>query len=115
MARRALAWWWMLLLAAAVRLAGADDPYRYFDWTVTYGPINPLGTTQQVLEMWPISLNFATLSLCHFWVLHPKCQMLLMIGDSACQIGAPSASLITKFVHFLLNLLLHPKLLELVW
>jgi hypothetical protein len=43
------AWWWVLLLAAAARLAGADDPYRYFDWTVTYGPINPLGTTQQVL------------------------------------------------------------------
>jgi hypothetical protein len=48
MARRALALWWVLLLAAAVRLAGADDPYRYFDWAVTYGPINPLGTAQQV-------------------------------------------------------------------
>uniref|UniRef100_A0ACD5UQ67 Uncharacterized protein n=1 Tax=Avena sativa TaxID=4498 RepID=A0ACD5UQ67_AVESA len=48
MATRALPWWWVLLLAAAAaRLAGADDPYRYFDWTVTYGPINPLGTTQQ--------------------------------------------------------------------
>ncbi|KAM0849586.1 hypothetical protein ACQ4PT_053622 [Festuca glaucescens] len=42
-----LAWYWVLLLAAAATLAGADDPYRYFDWTVTYGPINPLGTTQQ--------------------------------------------------------------------
>lgn len=43
-----MAWWWVLLLAAAAaRLAGADDPYRYFDWTVTYGPINPLGTAQQ--------------------------------------------------------------------
>ena len=36
----------LLLLLAA--LAGADDPYRYFTWTVTYGPITPLGTTQQV-------------------------------------------------------------------
>ncbi|CAD6227026.1 unnamed protein product [Miscanthus lutarioriparius] len=35
----------LLLLLAA--LAGADDPYRYFTWTVTYGPITPLGTTQQ--------------------------------------------------------------------
>lgn len=39
---------WVLLLLLAARLAGADDPYRYFTWTVTYGPINPLGTTQQV-------------------------------------------------------------------
>jgi hypothetical protein len=36
----------LLLLLAA--LAGADDPYRYFTWTVTYGPITPLRTTQQV-------------------------------------------------------------------
>ncbi|XP_042459924.1 L-ascorbate oxidase homolog [Zingiber officinale] len=27
--------------------AGADDPYRYFTWTVTYGPITPLGVPQQ--------------------------------------------------------------------
>ncbi|KAF7008657.1 hypothetical protein CFC21_023367 [Triticum aestivum] len=38
---------WVLLAAVAARLAGADDPYRYFTWIVTYGPINPLGTTQQ--------------------------------------------------------------------
>ncbi|KAL5199160.1 hypothetical protein ABZP36_002672 [Zizania latifolia] len=35
------------LLAVAATLAGADDPYRFFTWTVTYGPINPLGSTQQ--------------------------------------------------------------------
>lgn len=38
----------LLLAVAAASLAGADDPYRYFTWTVTYGPISPLGTTQQV-------------------------------------------------------------------
>uniref|UniRef100_A0A804Q4S1 L-ascorbate oxidase n=1 Tax=Zea mays TaxID=4577 RepID=A0A804Q4S1_MAIZE len=37
----------LLLAVAAASLAGADDPYRYFTWTVTYGPISPLGTTQQ--------------------------------------------------------------------
>ncbi|TKW30167.1 hypothetical protein SEVIR_2G017100v4 [Setaria viridis] len=37
----------LVLLAVAVSLAGADDPYRYYTWTVTYGPITPLGTTQQ--------------------------------------------------------------------
>ncbi|VAH31095.1 unnamed protein product [Triticum turgidum subsp. durum] len=38
---------WVLLAAMAARLAGADDPYRYFTWIVTYGPINPLGAIQQ--------------------------------------------------------------------
>ncbi|KAJ3669854.1 hypothetical protein LUZ60_010178 [Juncus effusus] len=28
-------------------LAGADDPYRFYTWVVTYGPISPLGTVQQ--------------------------------------------------------------------
>ncbi|GJN24309.1 hypothetical protein PR202_gb12044 [Eleusine coracana subsp. coracana] len=37
----------IVFLAAAAALVGADDPYRYFTWTVTYGPISPLGTTQQ--------------------------------------------------------------------
>ncbi|TVU40535.1 hypothetical protein EJB05_14002 [Eragrostis curvula] len=37
----------LVVLATAIALVGADDPYRYFTWTVTYGPINPLGTNQQ--------------------------------------------------------------------
>ncbi|KAL8128922.1 hypothetical protein V2J09_018077 [Rumex salicifolius] len=28
-------------------LAGADDPYRFFNWNVTYGTIYPLGVPQQ--------------------------------------------------------------------
>ncbi|WVZ61594.1 hypothetical protein U9M48_011446 [Paspalum notatum var. saurae] len=35
----------LFALAAAASLAGADDPYRYYTWTVTYGPITPLGAT----------------------------------------------------------------------
>ncbi|CAM8987291.1 unnamed protein product [Rhodiola kirilowii] len=34
-----------LLLAAAA----AEDPYRFFDWTVTYGYLSPLGVGQQVI------------------------------------------------------------------
>lgn len=37
----------LALAAAFASLAGADDPYRYYTWTVTYGPISPLGTPQQ--------------------------------------------------------------------
>jgi hypothetical protein len=28
--------------------AHAEAPYRFFDWNVTYGDINPLGVPQQV-------------------------------------------------------------------
>jgi hypothetical protein len=48
----------LLLAVAAASLAGADDPYRYFTWTVTYGPITPLGTTQQVRSLLPHSIPF---------------------------------------------------------
>ncbi|KAK4804462.1 hypothetical protein SAY86_004279 [Trapa natans] len=43
----------MLLVTAAVSvallcsIAGADDPYRFFSWNVTYGDIYPLGFRQQ--------------------------------------------------------------------
>lgn len=37
-------------LAAVVLVLGlvsAEDPYRYFDWNVTYGDIYPLGGARQ--------------------------------------------------------------------
>ncbi|THU51845.1 hypothetical protein C4D60_Mb06t35340 [Musa balbisiana] len=37
----------VLVFLAAAFVAGADDPYRFFTWTVTYGPIYPLGVQQQ--------------------------------------------------------------------
>lgn len=30
-------------------IVGAEDPYRFFNWNVTYGDIYPLGVRQQVL------------------------------------------------------------------
>ncbi|XP_057529119.1 L-ascorbate oxidase homolog [Amaranthus tricolor] len=32
-----------------VFIVNADDPYRFFTWTVTYGTISPLGVPQQVI------------------------------------------------------------------
>lgn len=29
-------------------MVGAEDPYRFFEWNVTYGDIYPLGVRQQV-------------------------------------------------------------------
>lgn len=33
----------------SVTIVKADDPYRFFTWTVTYGNIAPLGVSQQVI------------------------------------------------------------------
>ncbi|GMY11686.1 l-ascorbate oxidase like [Fagus crenata] len=32
-----------------ISLVTADDPYRYYTWTVTYGTVSPLGVPQQVI------------------------------------------------------------------
>lgn len=37
-----------ILAALVVSLVKADDPYRYYTWTVTYGTRSPLGVPQQV-------------------------------------------------------------------
>ncbi|KAJ8770708.1 hypothetical protein K2173_021355 [Erythroxylum novogranatense] len=38
-----------VLAALTVNVANADDPYRFYTWTVTYGFISPLGVPQQVI------------------------------------------------------------------
>lgn len=37
-----------VLAVFSVALVKADDPYRYYTWTVTYGTLSPLGVPQQV-------------------------------------------------------------------
>ena len=36
------------LCVALLGIVGAEDPYRFFNWNVTYGDIYPLGVRQQV-------------------------------------------------------------------
>ncbi|XVE93938.1 hypothetical protein REPUB_Repub01dG0237200 [Reevesia pubescens] len=36
-----------LVIAAVVVVVQAEDPYRFFNWNVTYGDISPLGVRQQ--------------------------------------------------------------------
>ncbi|KAK8648895.1 hypothetical protein V6N13_129637 [Hibiscus sabdariffa] len=36
--------------AALFAIAGADSPYRFFDWNVTFGDIYPLGVRQTNLK-----------------------------------------------------------------
>lgn len=38
-----------VLVILGVSLVNAEDPYRYYTWTVTYGTVSPLGAPQQVI------------------------------------------------------------------
>lgn len=35
----------------SISLVKAEDPYRYFTWTVSYGTASPLGVPKQVTKM----------------------------------------------------------------
>lgn len=37
-----------LVLLGSNVVVKADDPYRYYTWTVSYGTLSPLGVPQQV-------------------------------------------------------------------
>lgn len=39
----------VLALFCCLSLAAAEDPYRFFDWVVTFGDIYPLGVKQEVI------------------------------------------------------------------
>ena len=46
-------------LLCCLSLTVAEDPYRFFDWVVTFGDIYPLGVRQQVCAYpIPFSLHF---------------------------------------------------------
>ncbi|KAK8629793.1 hypothetical protein V6N13_078621 [Hibiscus sabdariffa] len=40
----------LCLAFAAVVVVKAEDPYRFFNWNITYGDISPLGFRQQILK-----------------------------------------------------------------
>eukprot|EP01018_Ginkgo_biloba_P014728 Gb_29247 [translate_table: standard] len=40
-------WWLAAVMIYNACMIGAEDPYKYFTWTVTYGAIYPLGVPQQ--------------------------------------------------------------------
>ena len=46
----------------------AEDPYRFFNWNVTYGDIYPLGVRQQVFD-----------SLFYFHLIHSKHNNILCV------------------------------------
>lgn len=38
----------VLACLSVVNLVKAEDPYKFYTWTVTYGTISPIGVSQQV-------------------------------------------------------------------
>lgn len=56
----------ILGLLFLISIVAAEDPYRFFEWHVTYGNISPLGVSQQVLYLLTlIPPNYISL----IWVL----------------------------------------------
>lgn len=63
--------WWLKYcglwtMMTIISLVQAEDPYRFFDWRVTYGNIYPLGIPQRVhflLRSTIMSINVAFLLL----------------------------------------------------
>lgn len=43
-----------LLAWACISCVTAEDPYRFFNWVVTYGQISPLGVPQRVCKLFAI-------------------------------------------------------------
>ncbi|CAK9177895.1 unnamed protein product [Ilex paraguariensis] len=39
--------WYLCGVVALITIVGAEDPYRFFTWKITYGDIYPLGVRQQ--------------------------------------------------------------------
>jgi len=59
-----------LLLCVAISLfhiAGAEDPYRFFNWNITYGDIYPLGVRQTVWTF-SIRINFLHFFFCYITI-----------------------------------------------
>lgn len=46
----------ILVSLSAFCIINAEDPYLYYTWTVTYGPVSPLGIPQKV--NWLLTLLF---------------------------------------------------------
>lgn len=67
------------IAVALFAIVGAEDPYRFFTWNVTYGDIYPLGVRQQVrfiTLVWIYSFEF-----CFVFRSNGKCCIYLFIFD----------------------------------
>lgn len=64
-------------LSFFVWVNNAEDPYRYYDWAVTYGTIAPLGVSQKVDSYF--CLNFPVLPSKAYHIIH--CWLPIFTGN----------------------------------
>lgn len=50
----------LVLALVSVSLVQAEDDYKFYTWTVTYGILSPLGTPQQVSDQYAFILDLIT-------------------------------------------------------
>lgn len=98
----------LLLAVAAASLAGADDPYRYFTWTVTYGPITPLGTTQQVRSLLPHSIPFHSCEYVSELNRTFTRRHFCFVASHSCSFRSPKSAMPTQLTPSLTMLCLQP-------
>ena len=53
---------YVILFLAVVVVVQAEDPYRFFNWKVTYGDIFPLGVRQQVCKLIYYAVSYLSIS-----------------------------------------------------
>jgi len=83
---RALSAFCSVLLLLDLVFVAAEDPYRFFDWTVTYGDIYPLGVKQQVvclllLVSWFFYVVICSHSHCFWFECVLQLQGILINGQ----------------------------------
>ena len=61
----------LFLLIAIADTINGEDPYRFFNWNVTYGDIYPLGVKQQVLYM---------IFTCNFFQISSICSSISFLN-----------------------------------
>lgn len=86
-----LAAWLLCAISLVFGIVSAEDPYRFFDWNVTYGDIYPLGVRQQVHRVFRVLLfsphliccergnSFHCHVSCFFWV---RCREFSSMANS---------------------------------
>ena len=92
----------------SVSVVKAEDPYKFFTWTVTYGTASPLGVPQQVFDylflilflVFDFGFNLVFIS-CYFCLcMFEYLQVILIIG----QFPGPRLDVITND-NIILNLI----------
>lgn len=86
------------LALLSVSLVNAENPYRFYTWTVTYGTISPLGVPQQVgcllflFQIWLLQIFVAVYCLFKLFLCLIFFKVILING----QFPGPKLEVVTN-------------------